>query len=93
MPEDLEALVRKLNGWCGRPSEKPLVQIASCKFCGHRFPVQAQDYSFAKKNSGSVCGGLACRREMFKANKARQRWKTLHKTTMTLDEKLKEDCD
>ena len=71
--QDLTLAVNLINGWLGRPSVAPLIQIASCKFCGRIFPVSSQDYAFAKAHNGSVCGDPRCRLKL--TNEAKLRYK------------------
>jgi hypothetical protein len=60
--EELQALVDLVNGWENRPSNKPLLRLANCQYCGDPFPVVVQDYN---NNGGLLTDGKPeCRRRL-----------------------------
>jgi transcription elongation factor Elf1 len=71
--EELQAAVDLINKFPNRPSDKVLIRIVHCQFCGYYFPVAVQDYN---KNKGLLtCGNPGCREKLVEQRETRSREK------------------
>jgi len=70
----LKQLVDAINGHSLRPSQRPMVKVAQCRYCDAEFPVQSQDHALARsKGTGLVCGKNGCRQRLIDEYNANRR--------------------
>jgi hypothetical protein len=71
---NLKQMVDALNNHSQRPSQRPLLKVAQCRYCDAEFPVQSQDHALARsKGTGLVCGALNCRQRLIDEYNANRR--------------------